>query len=105
MTISIKADEQWSKAEDAFLQAARDVSAPYLDKARQVMKTQALQQNLEEPSVEPRVQIQIADPEKYHLVLRVPVPARKRARLEQDITRHYLKLMGTAEKDPPESKP
>ena len=105
MTIPIKADAQWQKAEDALLQAARDVSAPYLEKARKIMQTQALQQNLEQPSIEPRVQIQIADPEKYNLILRLPVPARKRARLEQDIARHYLERMGNAEKNPPTSNP
>ena len=88
----------WSKGIDR-----EQLIAPYLDKARQVMKIQAMQQNLEEPSTEPRVQIQIADPEKYNLVLRVPVPARKRARLEQDITRHYLKLLGNSDEGPPVS--
>ena len=104
MTIPIKAQADWQKAENALLHAAGTVSAPYLDQARQVMKTQALQQNLEEPSIEPRVQIQIADPEKYNLVLRVPVPARKRARLEQEITRHYLQLMESADEGPPTSR-
>lgn len=55
--------------------AAAIVSANYLDQARKIMKTQALQQNLEEPNIEPRVQIRIVEPEKYNLVLRVPVPA------------------------------
>ena len=103
MTIPIKGDTQWQKAENALLQAARDVSAPYLDKARQTMKTQALQQNLEQPSIEPRVQIQITDPEIYNLVLRVPTPAHTRARLEQDMTRHCLKLMENADRGPSES--
>lgn len=93
ITLPIKADTPWQKAEKALMQAARDVSATYLDQARKIMKTQALQQNLEEPNIEPRVQIQIVEPEKYNLVLRVPVPARKRARLEQDITRRYLHIM------------
>jgi hypothetical protein len=93
MTIPIKAEGQWEKAEKALLQAARDVSIPYIDKAGKVMKAQALHQNLEEPSIEPRVQIQIVEPEKYNLVLRVTVPTRKRARLEQDITRRYLQII------------
>ncbi len=93
MTIPIKAEGPWEKAEKALLQAARDVSRPYIDKAGKVMKAQALHQNLEEPSIEPRVQIQIAEPERFNLVLRVTVPTRKRARLEQDITRRYLQIM------------
>jgi hypothetical protein len=78
MTIPIKAEGRWEEAEKALLQAARDVSIPYIDKAGKVMKAQALHQNLEEPSIEPRVQIQIVEPEKYNLVLRVTVPTRKR---------------------------
>lgn len=93
MTIPIKSEAQWQKAEKMLLKAAQDICAPYMEEAHKIMKTQALQQNLEEPKIEPRVQIQIVDPERYHLVLRVPVPARKRARLEQKITRHYLQLM------------
>jgi small-conductance mechanosensitive channel len=96
MTIPVKAETQWKKAEMALLQSARDVSAPYLNKAREVMTTEALQQSLEEPNIEPRVQIQITDPEKYNLVLRLPVPTRKRGRLEQEITRRYLQIMEQA---------
>lgn len=94
MTVPIKAASDWQKAEQALLQAAHDASAAYIDNARKVMKTQALQQNLEEPNIDPRVQLQIVEPETYHLVLRVPAQARKRARLEREITRRYLNLMG-----------
>jgi len=93
MTIPIKAEGQWEKAEKALLQAARNVSLPYIDKAGKIMKAQAIHQNLEELSIEPRVQIQITEPEKYNLVLRVTVPTRKRVRLEQDITRRYLQIL------------
>lgn len=93
MTIPIKAVSQWEKAENALLQAARDVNLPCIDKAGKIMKAQALHQNLEEPSIEPRVQIQITEPDKYNRVLRDTMPTRKRARLEQDITRRYLQIM------------
>ncbi len=96
ISIPIKADSNWREAEDALLKAAVDVSGPYLDEARKTMKSQALQQNLEEPNAEPRIQIQITEPEAYNLILRVPVPARKRARLEQEITRRYLELIQAA---------
>lgn len=98
MTIPIKSDSDWHRAEKALMQAAIDVSKPYIEKARNVMRSQALQQNLEEPNADPRIQIQIAEPDVYFLVLRVPVPARKRARLEQEITRRYLSLMEAEEK-------
>jgi hypothetical protein len=39
MTIPIKAEGRWEEAEKALLQAARDVSIPYIDKAGKVMKS------------------------------------------------------------------
>ena len=86
----MKTDVSWHQAESALLEAARDVSAPYITEARQAMTTQALQQSLEEPNIEPRVQIQIAQADQFNLILRLPVPVRKRGRLEQDISRRYL---------------
>ena len=93
MTVPIKADLQWEEAEKALLQAANDVSKPYIEKADEVMKAQALQQNLDVPNIEPRVQVQIAEQDQYNLILRITIPTRKRAKLEQDITRRYLQLM------------
>lgn len=93
MTIPVKAETNWQKAEKTLLQAAIDISAPYIDKARSTMTTRALQESLEEPNIEPRVQIQIVDPDRYNLVLRLPIPARKRGRLEQEISRRYLHLL------------
>ncbi len=90
MTIPIEANRNWSADEQELLKAAREVSAPYIEQARKMMTRLARQQSLEEPNIEPRVQIQIAEPDEYHLVLRVVVPARKRAKLEQEITRKYL---------------
>ena len=97
MTIPIKAGSQWQTAEKALLLAAVEVSNPYINNAKNTMKAQALQQNLEEPKTEPRVQIKIIEPDVYHLILRVPVPSRKRARLEQDITRRYLEILQNEE--------
>lgn len=93
MTIPVKAETHWKTAEKALLQAAGEICAPYIDEARKTMTTQALQQSLEQPNIDPRVQIQIAEPEKYNLILRLPVPSRKRGRLEQEIAKRFLDLM------------
>lgn len=96
VTVPILADANWAAAEKALLQAAAEVCAPYLSKARQAMSSQAMKQSLEEPTIEPRVQIQILEPDTYQLVLRLPVPSRKRGRIEQQITRRYLMLRDAA---------
>ncbi|NNF98623.1 MAG: mechanosensitive ion channel family protein [Desulfobacteraceae bacterium] len=94
ITIPVKSGETWYSAEKALFQAASEACAPFIEEARGAMTSQALQHSLEEPNIEPRVQIQVVDPEKYNLVVRLPVPSRKRGRLEQDITRRYLQLLG-----------
>lgn len=96
VTVPIPAEANWSVAEKALLQAATEVCAPYLSKAREAMSSQAMKQSLEEPTIEPRVQIQIVEPDTYQLVLRLPVPSRKRGRIEQQITRRYLLLQDAA---------
>ena len=105
MTIPIKADGDWSADEQELLKAANEVSAPFLEKARKVMTRQARQQSLEVPNIDPRVQIQIAEPDEYHLVLRIAVPARKRAKLEQDITRKYLEFRTGSRSGPANASP
>ena len=50
-------------------------------------------QSLEAPSVDPRVNVQVAAADKINLILRMPVPTRQRGRLEQEVTRHYLKSL------------
>jgi hypothetical protein len=49
--------------------------------------------SLDAPSVNPRVNVQVAAADKVNLILRMPVPTRHRGRLEQEVTRHYLKSL------------
>ena len=57
------------------------------------MSTQAFQHSLEEPSIDPRIQVQIVEPDRYLLALRLPVPVRRRGRIEQEVIRRYLELL------------
>jgi len=61
ITVPIKADADWQKAEEALLKAANEVCAPYLEKARSYMKGLERQYSLDAPGVEPRVQIQLPE--------------------------------------------
>lgn len=97
ISIPIKVDTNWKEAEQALLNAADTVCAPYLENAKKSMHSLALKHSLEEPTVAPRVSVQIDEPEKINLILRVPVPTRRRGKLEQDITRKYLELMAPEE--------
>ena len=92
MTIPIQADDNWKTKEKGLLNAAREICSPYMEDARRAMSTQAFQHSLEEPSIDPRVQVQVTGADQYLLILRIPVPVRKRGRMEQEITRRYLEL-------------
>jgi len=94
ITMPIKVESNWKHAEEALLQAANEACAAYLAEAKRNMEKLAAKHSLDYPNVEPRVHIQIVEPEKANLVLRVPVPSRKRGRLEQEISRRYLVLSG-----------
>jgi len=93
ITIPIQGFETWQKAEYALLQSAKDVCEPYLENAKQSMTLLSQHHSLLPPSVDPRVNIQIPEPGKINLILRLPVPTRQRGRLEQDVMRRFLRLM------------
>ena len=103
ITVPIERDANWQQAEEALLRAANEVCAPYLEKARSYMKGLERQHSLDAPGVEPRVQIQLPDPKWIDLVLRTPIPARRRGRMEQEIIKRYLVNWQEAQKSVEES--
>ena len=90
ITIPLKAEKDWQRAEQALLRAANEVSFPYLNEARHYLKTLKNKHGLDTPPAEPGVLVHIPKPDEIHLLLRVPVPVRRRSRLEQEILRKYL---------------
>jgi len=101
ITIPLKADVGWPKAEKALLMAANKVCGPYFKDAETHMGHLAKKHSLDAPTVAPRVHVQLPEPERINLVLRVPIPGRRRGRIEQRILRQYLlnlKKLGESEK-------
>lgn len=90
ITVTVKAGEHWQKAESLLLEAANLVCASYLTEARIRMHHISRRHALDAPAVEPRVNLQMPDHDKITFQLRVPVPARRRGRIEADILRRYL---------------
>lgn len=103
LTIPMKASSDWAAAEQALLQAADEVCRPYLDRVAARMQDLTARNSLDTPATEPRVHIHLPEPDKIHLVLRVPVEARRKGRTEQRIIRRYLEL--TAPLADPETAP
>ena len=103
ITIPSKMKDRWTEAETALMNAAMEVCAPYLENARRSMKKLASKHSLDAPTVDPRVHLQISGAEDVNLVLRIPVPAQKRGRVEQEILRKYLAFIDLSKSGHPES--
>jgi small-conductance mechanosensitive channel len=90
LTVPVKHNEDWQRAEQTLLEAAKLECAPFMDEAARQMKLLEQANLLEAPSPEPRITIQVPEFGKIHLILRFPAPDRGRSRIEQAILRRYL---------------
>lgn len=89
---SVPLDEQddWRVCEAALLRAARDECAVFFEEAKSHIEQMVRREGLESLSVEPRVSIRVEEAKKLVMLARVPVPARRKGRIEQAILRRYL---------------
>jgi small-conductance mechanosensitive channel len=88
--IPLNASDDWQKAEQMLLEAAHVECGPFLEDARTYMKSIESKHGLDSPTIAPRVTLQIPEPGRINLLLRIPAPARRKGRLEQAILRRYL---------------
>ncbi len=103
ITIPIDNTPEWTLSEKALLTAADEVVRPYIHVAKRYMTTRARHQSLDEPNVDPRVNIQMSSPSLLNLILRIPVPTRHRGRVEQEVTRRYMTILDEMKKRQPAS--
>jgi len=99
MTVPLAADDDWRKAERVLLEAARDECSPFLEEARRHMKLVEGKSWVDAPSVEPRVTIQLPEPGRINLLLRIPSPGQRTSRVEQAILRRFLLTFRTGKPD------
>ena len=88
--IPLTSADDWQRCEQILLEAAQIECSPFLDQARMYMKSIESQHGLDSPTVAPRVTLQLPEPGKINLLLRIPAPSRRKGRLEQAILRRYL---------------
>lgn len=91
ISIPMRSTQDWQQAESVLLAAAHAECGQYIEEARERMKRIERTHALDSPSVEPRVSLQIPEAGNINLVLRVPVPVRRRGRVEQEIVRRFLR--------------
>ncbi|RUO22566.1 hypothetical protein CWE08_05160 [Aliidiomarina iranensis] len=83
--VPFKREENWKHAKEAFLTAAQEHAAPYLEDVRRYMKRMSDHKGIDVPTVEPRVSLQVPAAGEIHLVIRFPVKASERSAAEQAI--------------------
>lgn len=98
ITIPLTTNDDWQTAEKILLEAAREECAPFMEEARRHMKQLEGENWLDAPSVEPRVNIQLPEPGRVNLLLRIPTPAQRPSRVEQTILRRFLSTFPAAGK-------
>lgn len=84
-TIPFKREDDWRKAQQAFLKSANRHCKPYLEEVRKHMKNLSEERGLDVPTVEPRVTIQVPAAGEVHLIIRIPVKSGQRSYIEQSI--------------------
>lgn len=89
-SIPLKTNEDIEKIEKVLLDAANEVCTEYLESAVKYMTEVSTRAGLEVPSVEPRISVEFHDSETINMLVRVPVPSRRKGRIEQAIIRLYL---------------
>lgn len=95
-TVPVGKDENWEACERAIIDASREQCSPYLAAAQKHIEERVRKEGLEPMSVAPRVWLKLEDPDTMSMLVRIPVPARKKGRVEQDILRKYLKWRAIA---------
>jgi hypothetical protein len=104
ITVPLRIEDDWQTAERLLLEIAMAECAPFLDDARRHMQDLEGKAWLDAPSVQPRVNIQIPEPGRVNLLLRIPSLAHRVSRLEQAILKRFLlsfKAAGPGRQDAP----
>lgn len=89
--IAVRPDA-WAEAERCMNEAAEEVCASYLEVARRHIEKIGEREGLDTPSAGPRVSLQMNEPDRVQLIVRVPVPVRQKSDVEQRILRRFFEL-------------
>lgn len=90
-TVAVR-PEAWSEAERAMSRAARKVCEEYLDRARRHIEALGEREGLGTPSTDPDISLRMPDPDRMELIVRIPVPMRRKHEVQQQILRRFFEL-------------
>lgn len=84
-TVPFKRTDNWRLAQQELLRVAQEYCRDYMAEVKRHFDRMSYRTGLESPSVEPRVTLQVEDPEDITLVVRIPTRTEGRNWLEQTI--------------------
>jgi small-conductance mechanosensitive channel len=90
ITVPLRLDEDWERAERLLLEIAQSECAPFVEDAQRQMERLAGRAWLDAPSAKPRVSLQVPEPGRINLLLRIPASAQRPSRIEQAILHRFL---------------
>lgn len=82
---------QLDRYEATLIACATELTHPYKQEASNSLTRISFQEGVDTPSVEPRVSIRLLEHGRADLYLRVPVPTKRKGRVEQDILHAFVK--------------
>jgi small-conductance mechanosensitive channel len=91
LTIPMTVDDDWRRAEKTLLEAANEECSEYLDLAKHHFNSLSRKLNISPSAVDPRIAIEIPEPDMLNLILRFPTPFAGKWVKEQAILRKFLK--------------
>ncbi|GJM16502.1 MAG: membrane protein [Thermodesulfobacteriota bacterium] len=91
LTIPMTTDDEWEKAEEILLEVANTECEDYLSHARTHFDSLRYKINIAHSTVEPRVAIELPEPNEIDLVLRFPTPFSEKWNREQAILKRFLR--------------
>lgn len=86
--VSLKHD--WKKAEEVLLTAAQEECEPFVEEARVHMDKLEREHGLNRLPLRPRILLELGQPDRVTLTVRVPAPVGRQGALEQAILRRFL---------------
>jgi small-conductance mechanosensitive channel len=89
-TVPVSVEDDWKQAEAVLLEAAQKECAPYLDEARRHMNALEREHGLQSLPLQPRILVDVSEPDRVNLMVRVPAPVGRQGPVEQAILRAFL---------------
>ncbi len=88
--IPVARDARWQESESNLLLACHEAQAAYAAEARKYFERRQVERGIESPTLDPKILVRVDAPERLTLIARLPVPARRKGRIEQAIVHRFL---------------